>query len=122
MIRHGASILEFLPSLFFFSNSIFKTFSVFFFFLFCFSFENTTEDRSRETRCNLKCKKVKMLCKIVGFEASFVIFYESEEFRGRCAIRTQVQRINRIYEYDFIINFYHNSLKNTIVANINVDN
>lgn len=68
-------------------------------------------------------------------EKSFVIFYESycEEFLrfdecGRCTLFAQFEHgarnRNRIYEYDFI-NFYHNSLKNTIFMtdindNINV--
>lgn len=62
-------------------------------------------------------------------EKSFVIFYESycEEFLrfdecGRCTLFAQFEHgarnRNRIYEYDFI-NFYHNSLKNTIVTDIN---
>lgn len=62
-------------------------------------------------------------------EKSFVIFYESycEEFLrfdecGRCTWFAQFEHgarnRNRIYEYDFI-NFYHNSLKNTIVTDIN---
>lgn len=64
-------------------------------------------------------------------EKSFVIFYESycEEFLrfdecGRCTLFAQFEHgarnRNRIYEYDFI-NFYHNSLKNTIfMTDINV--
>lgn len=62
-------------------------------------------------------------------EKSFVIFHESycEEFLrfdecGRCTLFAQFEHgarnRNRIYEYDFI-NFYHNSLKNTIVTDIN---
>lgn len=62
-------------------------------------------------------------------EKSFVIFYESycEEFLrfdecGRCTLFAQFEHgarnRNRIYEYDFI-NFYHNSLKNTLVTDIN---